>query len=126
MFFSAPFLTLEDNRSWKVRRGGPKILVVTAPESQLLDLTSTCRHITVLDEVDVCCVICKPQMFNRGVCRGAVICEVGSSGGEDTYLGGSSADGTGIGCEFFQNFEVHKQDPHKSLICPDVAGCSFV
>lgn len=32
-------------------------VVVTAPESQVLDLTSTCRHITVLDEVDVCCVM---------------------------------------------------------------------
>ncbi len=57
------------------------IQVATVLKCQPLDLTSTCRHITVLDEVDVCCVICKPQMFNRGVCRGAVICEVGSSGG---------------------------------------------
>ncbi len=34
------------------------IQVATVLKCQPLDLTSTCRHITVLDEVDVCCVIC--------------------------------------------------------------------
>ncbi len=48
-------------------------VVVTAPDSQLLNLLSVSRLVSVLDETD-CGVICKLQEFDRGVFRGAVIC----------------------------------------------------
>ncbi len=49
-------------------------VVVTAPESQLLNLSSVSRLVSVLDETDDCGVICKLQEFDRGVFRGAIIC----------------------------------------------------
>ncbi len=49
-------------------------VVVTAPDSQLLNLLSVSRLVSVLDETDDCGVICKLQEFDRGVSRGAVIC----------------------------------------------------
>ncbi len=48
-------------------------VVVTAPDSQLLNLLSVSRLVSVLDEADDCGVICKLQEFDRGVSRGAVI-----------------------------------------------------
>ncbi len=48
-------------------------VVVTAPDSQLLNLLSVSRLVTVLDETDERGVICKLQKFDRGVSRGAVI-----------------------------------------------------
>ncbi len=49
-------------------------VVVTAPDSQLLNLLSVSRLVSVLGETDDCGVICKLQEFDRGVSRGAVIC----------------------------------------------------
>ncbi len=49
-------------------------VVVTAPDSQLLNLLFVSRLVTVLDEANDCSVICKLQEFDRGVFRGAVIC----------------------------------------------------
>ncbi len=49
-------------------------VVVTAPDSQLLNLLSVSRFVSVLDETDDCGVICKLQEFDRGVFIGAVIC----------------------------------------------------
>jgi len=48
-------------------------VVVTAPDSQLLNLLSVSRLVSILDEADDCGVICKLQEFDRGVSRGAVI-----------------------------------------------------
>ncbi len=42
-------------------------LVKTAPDSQLLNLLSVSRLVTVLDEADQCGVICKLQELDRGV-----------------------------------------------------------
>ncbi len=49
-------------------------VVVTAPDSQLLNLLSVSSLVSVLDETDDCGVICKFQEFGRGVFRCAVIC----------------------------------------------------
>ncbi len=49
-------------------------VVVTAPDSQLLNLLSLNRLVTVLDETNDRGVICKLQEFYRGLFRGAVIC----------------------------------------------------
>ncbi len=48
-------------------------VVKTAPASQLLNLLSVSRLVTVLDEADQCGVICKLQEFDRGVFRCAVV-----------------------------------------------------
>ncbi len=48
-------------------------VVKTAPDSQLLNLLSVSRLITVLDEVDQCGVICKLQELDRGVFRCGVV-----------------------------------------------------
>ncbi len=48
-------------------------VVKTAPDSQLLDLLSVSRLITVLDEADTCGVICKLRELDRGVFRFAVV-----------------------------------------------------
>ncbi len=50
-----------------------KRVVKTAPDSQLLNLLSVSRLVTVLDEADQCGVICKLQELDRGVFRCAVI-----------------------------------------------------
>ncbi len=49
-------------------------VIVTAPDSQLLNLLSVSRLVSVLNETDDCGVICKLQEFERGVSRCAVIC----------------------------------------------------
>ncbi len=42
-------------------------VVKNAPDSQLLNLLSVSRLITVLDEADQCGVVCKIQEVDRGV-----------------------------------------------------------
>ncbi len=48
-------------------------VVKTTPDSQLLNLLSVSRLITVLDETDQCGVFCKLQELDRGVFRCAVV-----------------------------------------------------
>ncbi len=48
-------------------------VVKTAPNSQLLNLLSVGRLVTVLNEANKCGVVCKFQELNRGVFRCAVI-----------------------------------------------------
>ncbi len=48
-------------------------VVKTAPDSQLLNLLSVSRLVTVLDEADLCAIICKLQELDRGVFRCAVV-----------------------------------------------------
>ncbi len=48
-------------------------VVKTAPDSQLLNLLSISRLVTVLNEADDCGVICKLQELDGGVFRCAVI-----------------------------------------------------
>ncbi len=77
-------------------------VVKTAPDSQLLNLLSVSRLVTVLDEADQFGVVCKLQEFDRGVFRCAVVGVQGEEQwGENTALRSSSADGTGAGWEFF-------------------------
>ncbi len=47
-------------------------VVKTAPDSQLLNLLSVSRLVTILNEADQCGVICKLQELDRGVFRYAV------------------------------------------------------
>ncbi len=42
-------------------------VVKTEPDSQLLNLLSVSRLVTVLDEADQCGVVCKLQELDRGV-----------------------------------------------------------
>ncbi len=78
-------------------------VVKTAPDSQLLDLLSVSRLVTVLNEADQCGVICKLPELDRGVFRCAVIGVEGEEQwGENTALRSSSADGAGDGCVFSQ------------------------
>ncbi len=44
-----------------------QLQVKTAPDSQLLNLLSVSRLVAVLDEADLCAVICKLQELDRGV-----------------------------------------------------------
>ncbi len=68
-------------------------IVVTAPDSQLLNLLSVSRLVAVLDETGDCGVICNLQEFDRGVFRGAVICvEREKQWGENTALRSSSTN----------------------------------
>ncbi len=48
-------------------------VVVTAPDSQLLNPLSVSRLVSILDEADECGVVCIPQELDRGVFRCAVI-----------------------------------------------------
>ncbi len=48
-------------------------VVKTAPDSQLLNLLSVSRLVTILDEADQCGVVCKLQELDRGVFRCAVV-----------------------------------------------------
>ncbi len=50
-------------------------VVKTAPDSQLLNLLSVSRLVSVLDETDQCGVFCKLQELDRGVFRCAVVRE---------------------------------------------------
>ncbi len=84
-------------------------VVKTAPDSQLLNLLSLSRLVTVLDEADQCGVVYKLQQLDRGVFqqldRGVFRCAVISvqgeeQWGENTALRSSSAARTGAGCVF--------------------------
>ncbi len=71
-------------------------VVKTAPDSQLLNLLSISRLVTVLDEADKCGVVCKLQELDRGVFRFAVVGVQGEEQwGENTSLRRSSANRTG-------------------------------
>ncbi len=48
-------------------------VVKTAPDSQLLNLLSVSRLVTILDEADQCGVVCKLQELDGGVFRCEVI-----------------------------------------------------
>ncbi len=73
-------------------------VVKTAPDSQLLNLLSVSRLVTILDEADQCGVICKLQELDRGVFRCAVVrVEREEQWGENTALRSSSADRMGVG-----------------------------
>ncbi len=73
-------------------------VVKTAPDSQLPNLLSVSRLVTVLNEADQCGVICILQELDRGVFRCAVIRVEGEEQwGENTALRSSSADSTGAG-----------------------------
>ncbi len=68
-------------------------VVKTAPDSQLLNLLSVSRLVTVLDEADQCGVVCRLQELDRGVSRCAVVGVQGEEQwGENTALRSSSAD----------------------------------
>ncbi len=76
-------------------------VVKTAPDSQLLNLLSVSRLVTLLDEADQCGVVCKLQELDRVVFRCAVIrVEREEQWGENTALRSSSADRTGAGWDF--------------------------
>ncbi len=78
-------------------------VVKTAPDSQLLNLLSVSRLVTVLDEVDQYGVICKLQEHDRGVFICAVVCVEGKEQwGENTSPRSSSADHTHAGCVYPQ------------------------
>ncbi len=79
------------------RAGGHvKLQVVkTAPDSQLLNLLSVSRLVTVLNEADQCGVICKLKELDRGVFSCAVVCvQAEEQWGDNTALRSSSADRT--------------------------------
>ncbi len=48
-------------------------VVKTAPDSQILNLLSVSRLVTVLNEADQCGVVCKLQEFDGGFFRCVVI-----------------------------------------------------
>ncbi len=73
-------------------------VVRTAPDSQLLNLLSVSRLVTILDEVDQCGVVCKHEELDRGVFRCAVVGVQGEEQwGKNAALRSSSADCTGAG-----------------------------
>ncbi len=75
-------------------------VVKTASDSQLLNLLSVSRLITILNKADDCGVICKLQELDRGVFRCAVVSvEREEQWGENTALRSSSADRMGAGWE---------------------------
>ncbi|KAK3513149.1 hypothetical protein QTP70_007478 [Hemibagrus guttatus] len=81
------------------------MVVVTSPDSQLLNLCLYADSSPGLDETDDRSVICKFQELDRGVFRGAVICvERGKQWGENAALRSSSADGVGVGCQVLMVF----------------------
>ncbi len=69
-------------------------VVKTAPDSQLLNLLSVSRLVSVLDEADQCGVVCKLQELDWGLFRCAVIRE--EQWGENTALRGTSAGGVAV------------------------------
>ncbi len=72
-------------------------VVKTAPDSQLLNLLSVSRLVTILDEADECGVICKLQELDRGVFRGAVVGVQGEEQwGENTALRNTSVGGASV------------------------------
>ncbi len=79
------------------------LVVKTAPDSQLLNLLSVSRLVTILNEADQYGVVFKLQELDRGVFRRAVIAVQGEKQwGENPALKSSSADRTGAGCVFSQ------------------------
>ncbi len=71
-------------------------VVKTAPDSQLFNLLSVGRLVTVLDEADECGVVCKLQELDRGVFRGAVVgVQREEQCGENTALRSTSVGGAG-------------------------------
>ncbi len=73
-------------------------VVKTALDSQLLNLLSVSRLVTVLNEADQCGVVCKLQDLDRGVFRCAVVRVEGEEQwGENAALRSSSADRTCAG-----------------------------
>ncbi len=71
-------------------------VVKTAPDSQLVNVLSVSRLVTILDEADQCGVVCKLQELDRGVCGCAVVGVEGEEQwGENTALRSFSADCTG-------------------------------
>ncbi len=75
-------------------------VVKTAQDSQLLNLLSVSRLVTILDEADQCGVDCKLQELDRGVFRCAVVGVDGEEQwGDNAVLMSSS---TGAGCVFSQ------------------------
>ncbi len=78
-------------------------LLRPAQDSQLPNLLSVIRIVTVLNEADQCGVVCKLQELDGGVFRCAVICVQGEEQwGENTALKSFSADRAGAGWEFSQ------------------------
>ncbi len=73
-------------------------IVKTASDSQLLNLLSVSRHVTVLNEADQCGVVCKLQELDGGVFRCAVVgVEREEQWGENTALRSSSAEPASAG-----------------------------
>ncbi len=73
-------------------------VVKAAPDSQLLNLLSVSRLVTILNEADQCGVVCRLQELDRGVFRCAVVrVEREEQWGENAALRSSSADSTGAG-----------------------------
>ncbi len=71
---------------------------VKLQDSQLLNLLSVIRLVTVLNEADPCGVICKLQELDGGVFRCAVVGVQGEEQwGENTALRSTSADRMGAG-----------------------------
>ncbi len=71
-------------------------VVKTAPDSQLHNLLSVSRLVTVLDEADQCGVVCKLQELDqRGLQCAVVRVQEEEQWGENTVLRSSSADCTG-------------------------------
>ncbi|KAK3563853.1 hypothetical protein QTP86_002723 [Hemibagrus guttatus] len=73
------------------------LVVKTTPGSQLLNLLSVSRLITVLDEADDSSVVHELQELDRWISRGAVIGVKGEEQwGEDATMGGASAGGMAV------------------------------
>ncbi len=127
MILPALLLILDEYFSWG-GGGSPEVhdhlhcfecvqlqVVKTALDSQLLNLLSVSRLVTILDDDDQCGVICKLQELDRGVFRCAVIrVQREEQWGENTALRSSSADRTSAGCVFSQ--------PHSLLSVSQEAG----
>ncbi len=78
-------------------------LLRPAQDSQLLNLLSVIRIVTVLNKADQCGVVCKLQELDGGVFRCAVIrVQREEQWGENTALKSFSADRAGAGWEFSQ------------------------
>ncbi len=108
-FTAAPFLQNCPKRSPEVHDHlhsfeRVKLQVVkTAPDSQLLNLLSVSRLITVLNEADQCGVVCTLQELDRGVFGCAVVgVQREEQWGENTALRSSSADRAGAGWDLSQ------------------------
>ncbi len=72
-------------------------VVKTAPNSQLLNLLSVSRLVSILDEADQCGVVCNLQELTEGSLNVQSWCTGRKQWGENTALRSSSADCTGAG-----------------------------